>query len=219
MRKDMSKKYKIAQEILGKDFISTEEITKVRKLSYSDQLLEHLAKTFPSKRVIEWLKRKEFMLIAGPPEPMSIKEIRDLNVKLFLDETKKSYEDIKKFFRQDKILAEWLMLRKGKVPKSTDKSFKDQVGLLSRNEYLPNASEIAWAITTYKEARDIFLFDDIYIRTASFAHDDDSDHEYIRSLLKKEHVYLEHDGIYLYWHCDWDSSPYVGITSARKRMQ
>ena len=162
--------YDDVRAILGKDFISPEEIAKARKIVYGDDLLAHFARTVPSEKVIRWLRENGFVLMAGPPKPLSLLEIRDINAQLFYSKEGGWYaNERERFSRDDKVAPEWLMLRKGIFPDSMRKNWDEQRALLSEfeAEYIPNAPEVAWGITTYKEVRNVWLLPDIYARTSS----------------------------------------------------
>lgn len=160
--------YDLARTILGKDFISPDEIALARQLTYSDDLLQHFAETLPSEEVLQCLRENGFVLMAGTPSPMSLLEVRNLNAQLFYTKNGGWYAEPKQnFSRENKVTAEWLMLRKGIVPNSTRKTWDEQQELLSEVEYVPNAPEATWGITTFKEVRDIWLLPDIYARTSS----------------------------------------------------
>jgi len=160
--------------ILGKDFITPEEIAIARKLTYSEDLLQHFTETLPPEEVLQWLRDNGFVLIAGTPGPMSLLEVRNLNARLFYTESGGWYaENKQKFSRNEKVTAEWLMLRKGIVPNSTRKTWDEQQKLLAEVEYVPNAAETTWGETTYKEVRNAWLFSNIYARTSSADSDGD----------------------------------------------
>lgn len=164
--------YDLVRNILGKDFISPEEIAIARKLTYDDDVLRHFAETLPSEEVLQWLRDNGFTLIAGPPSPMSLLEVRNLNAQLFYTKSGGWYEKPKEeFSRNDKVVTEWLMLRKGIVPNSTSKTWEERQGLLTDVEYVPNVAEMTWGETTYKEVRKTWLFPNIYARTSSVGSD------------------------------------------------
>lgn len=165
---DQFSKYDLARIILGSDFISPEEIEEAYKITYSDDMLQHFNATLPSEKVIRWCRKNNFMLIAGPPTPMSLMQVREFNLELVHQTWTKWYEEPKEeFSRADKVNAKWLMLRKKIVPHSTSETWGDQLNLLSKVEYVPNVSEAVWGITAYKKIRDVFLFPDVYARTSS----------------------------------------------------
>lgn len=200
--------YDLARAILEQDFISPEEIAEARKITYSDAVLKYFAETLPSEEVLRWLRDNGFALVAGTPSPMSLLEIRGLNAQLFYSKSGGWYVENKlKFPREDKVNAEWLMFRKTTIPNSTSKTWDEQQKLLSELEYVPNAPEMAWGITTYKEVRDIYLLPDIYARTSSL----DSDG-------RRVHVgHFDSDGLHVYYYwVVFRRGDDLGLSSARK---
>lgn len=204
---DLSSGYELARKILGKDFISPEEIVEARKITYGDEALAHFAETFPLEEVLWWLRDNGFALVAGTPSSMSLLEIRNLNAQLFFSKEGGWYaEDKQEFSRNDKVNAEWLMFRKTIVPNSTSKMWGEQQGLLSKVECVPNTPELAWGITTYKIVRHIYLLPDVYARTSSL--DSDGRHVFMG--------YFDSDGLSVYYRWDDYRYDYLGLSSARK---
>lgn len=167
------KSYTLARSILGNDdFITPEEIAEARKLIYNEKQIKFFLETLPAEEVLRWCRDNCFILVAGPPSPMSLLDIRNLNSNMFYSETRGWYsEEAQNFFREDVIRTDWFMLRKTLVPNSRNKVWIEQQELLSKEEYIPNAPEVAWGITTYKEVRNIYLLHDVFPRTSSFDSD------------------------------------------------
>lgn len=200
--------YDLARTILGKDFITPEEIAIARKLTYGDDVLRHFAETLPSEEVLQWLRDNGFVLVAGTPNPMSLLEVRNLNAQLFYTKSGGWYAEPKqKFSQNDKVTAEWLMLRKGIVPNSTSKTWDEQQKLLSEVEYVPNVAETTWGETTYKEVRNSWLFPNIYARTFSVGSGGN----------RVNFVYSAVGGVDVYDYWDDYRNDYLGLASARKR--
>ncbi|KKT32630.1 MAG: hypothetical protein UW19_C0018G0052 [Candidatus Moranbacteria bacterium GW2011_GWF2_44_10] len=200
--------YNDVRTILGQDFITPEEIAIARKLTYGDDVLQYFTETLPSEEVLQWLRDNGFVLIAGPPSPMSLLEVRDLNAQLLYTKSGGWYAEAKqKFSRDDKVVSEWLMLRKGVVPKSTSKTWDEQQKLLSEAECVPNAPETTWGETTYKKVRNTWLFSNIYARTSS-----------VVSVGYRVYVgYSANGGVLVNGYWDDDRYDFLGLASARKR--
>jgi len=158
--------YLLAYNVLGDDFITPEEIARARGLTYSDEVLKRYEKTLPSSEELRWCKENGFLLTAGTPQEMSLLEIRDLNPRLFYSQTDGWYSE-ERFAREDKVGVYWLAVRKSPVPNSMSKTWDEQQELVVEPETVPNAPEAVWAVTTYKEVRNIFLLPDVYARTSS----------------------------------------------------
>ncbi len=160
--------YALVREILGNDFISPEEIVTARGLTYSAEQLAELESTLPDRETLEWLRRNDFMLVAGSPREMSLLDIRELERRYFYSREGGWYNnESEKFARNDKVTCRWLMLRKGIVPNSTSKTWDEQEKLLSDLEAVPNAAEQVWGMTVYKAVRGVYLLGSVYARTSS----------------------------------------------------
>lgn len=163
----MRKSHKdVARAILGEDIIFPDEIAEARGLSYSEEQLKRLVDMFPSEEVLYWCKANNYALMACPSEPLSLLEVRSLKPDLFYSRSGGWYPE-QNFAKNDKTVFGWPAIRKNIVPKSTSRSWKDQLCLLAGEERVPNTGEFAWFITTYYEVRGVWLFEHIYARTSS----------------------------------------------------
>ena len=168
--------YEKARFILGQDFITPEEIVAAGifkfslptgdKLAYSDEQCRDFVDNLPPEEVIQWCQRNGFMVVAGPPRPLSLKEIEDLQ--RFGEHYGGWYLDQhQRFSRRDQVEPGWLMLRKGLVPNSGGKTRPKQLQLISDTERVPNSAELAWGLTAYKATRHINLLRGVNARTSS----------------------------------------------------
>ncbi|MFA5358220.1 MAG: hypothetical protein WC310_00145 [Patescibacteria group bacterium] len=164
--------YKLARAILGNDFITPEEVAKTRGITYTEEQLRQFSNTLPKVEVLQWLREHGYMLVPGPANPIALLDIRVMNATYFYSKEGGWYaNDSEKFSRDDKAAVKWLAVRKDIVPDSTSKTWEEQTVLLSSDEYVPNAGEFAWAITTYYAVRGIYLFPGLYARTSSVGSD------------------------------------------------
>lgn len=196
--------YERARLILGKDFIPAEEIGPARQLAYSADQFAMFASTLPCEEELGWLRDNDCMLVAGPPHPTCLLEVRDLNPSYFYTKTGGWYAgDCEKFSRTNKAYVEWLGLRKCPVPDSTNKNWEQQKALLATGERVPNSAEVAWGITTYKAVRNIYLLKGVYVRTCS-----------VSSVSSRVYLgYFGQDGLHV-GSC-WGSGGDIGLASAR----
>ncbi len=202
-------RYKFATATLEGDFIGPQEIAAARPgVTYSRQQLKTFEDTLPICDEIVWLRDNGFMLVAGPPEPMSLLGIRELNPEYFFPRTRGwYYSERERFSRDEKATTKWLKLRKGPLPGSTDKSWNEQIALLSDVEYVPNDAEVEWGITAYKAVRGVYLLPNVLVRTAS------------RDGVVQGHVYMGYfaeQGLHISGYWDASRSVPLGIASARK---
>ncbi|MBU6214760.1 hypothetical protein KGM48_02870 [Patescibacteria group bacterium] len=206
--------YTEARSILGKDFISADQIATARDLTYTEDQLIALGKSLPDKATLEAIRDAGMFLVAGPPTAMSMLDIRALHADYFYSKGPEQddegwYDDGKeKFSRNDKIDAlGWLALRKEPVNDSLSKNWEEQRALVQSPLYVPNAAEVTWGLTTYKAVNDVYLLeDDIYVRTSSL--DSGGYRVYVG--------YFDASGLYVYdYWVDYRYSP-LGVASARK---
>jgi len=197
--------YTLAQTILGKDFITPEEVSKSRGLTYSEDQLAKFGDTLPSQEVLVWCRDNGYMIVAGPNKPMSLLEVREMKSGYFYSKSGGWYSD-QKFARNDKADTRWIVVRKEPVPDSTSKTWSEQQALLSDVEVTPNAVEVVWAITTYKAVRDIYLLPNIYVRTSSV--DSDGHRVSVGDFDDKGLLVV-------IWYDDHRDSD-IGVSSARK---
>ncbi len=200
--------YELARTILGKDFVSPEEVAESQRgVVYTSSQLSWFGDNLPTREVLEWCRDNGYILVAGPPKALSLLEIRELNRDYFYSKESGWYaEGQQKFSRDDQVLAQWVMLRKGPVPNSTSRTWDEQQSLLSGLEIVPNAAEVVWGITTYKAVRNVYLLGGVYARTSSLD-------------AVGGRVYVGHfvaDGLVVNDWSDGLRSSCVGLASARK---
>lgn len=146
-----------AQKVLGGDFIPPEDIMSSMGIVYTKEEIALFWETIPSKEILEWGRANKYMLIAGPNKPMSLVDIYTMHKK-------------RSFFRkEEKVEKRWYMIRKEVLSNSTCKNWSEQKALISEENEVPNAPQLAWAITMYKIIRGTCLFNGIYARTSSIS--------------------------------------------------
>ncbi|MFA6183671.1 MAG: hypothetical protein WC682_01050 [Parcubacteria group bacterium] len=171
-------KYDDAHMILGKDFISPEEIAKAFcKNIYSKKMLQHYIDTLPAQHEIEWARDKGHVLVAGPPKKMTLEEINSLFSDYFCRKRKdpefysnhcsghwadpvqanKEVEEI--FNRQEAIQLTWLMISKNIVPLSDDDTWEEIQWRIFKGGYIPTITEVIWSFASYYKVRQKHLSD------------------------------------------------------------
>lgn len=191
--------------ILGDDIVFPDEIAEARGLSYTDEQLRHFAETLPSEEALRWCKVNGYALVAGPPQPKSLLDVRQMESGLFYSKTGGWHEG-QKFARDDKAPTEWLAIRKEQVPNSTNRNWNEQLGLIRAEERVPNAGEMSWFVTTFFKVRGVRLFESVYVRTYSV-------------VLHGDRVIVGYFNSYgLRFYVLWDGyrNDGIGVSSARK---
>lgn len=207
--------YDLAQSILGVDFITPEEATKIYpNVVYSDEQIAALAGSLPSEEVLRWCNSNDCAVMPAPPTTMSILDMRDMHIDLRDDrqiaQFKESYSEKEawsfnqKFIREDRTSPGWLMIKKTPVTDSTAKTWGEQNKILSELEVVPNAADMYWFITTYYRVRGVRLFEKTYARTSSLNSEGNAIHVGTFDIM----------GVFFYSD---DSSVYcLGLAAARK---
>lgn len=174
----MQPDYDLARAILGNDFIPPEKIATARGIEYPAELLSAFAATLPSQELLETWRDEGSFLVAGPPTRMALLPIRDLKPIDFVSPTGGWYAgELETFSRTDMAEPSWFAPRKGPVPGSLNRNLARQQGLLSDSEYVPNAAETTWGLTTYEAVLGIKLAQGTFVRTSSC--DSDGDRVYV----------------------------------------
>lgn len=160
--------YDFARVVLRDDFIAPEDVMATRDMPYSDEQLAVFEATLPPPEIIAWLYHNRYILVAGPPRALSLLDVRSNDENLFFTSSDGWYADADEQFSRDDIVGPvWLAIRKSSVPNSTDRTWSEQLALLSANERVPNAAEIAWALTTYNKVHGVNLMVKVHVRTLS----------------------------------------------------
>lgn len=136
----------LAHHILGKNFISPEDITKATRIVYTDKQLSEFQATIPSQEVLEWCHDNYHMLVAGP-------------------------NSCRTNDRMGKLETRWMTLRTEPIPRSSMKDWIEQQAMLTEAEEVPTAAEVVWCMMTYQVVRGIFLLPSVFVRTSSLNSD------------------------------------------------
>jgi len=204
--------YELVKSILGKDFISPEEIATARGVTYTDEQLAMFSETIPAQEVLEWCRDNDMMLVAGPPTAMSLLDIRALTPDYFYSKGPERddpgwYDEAReKFARNDKVERLWIAFLKDPLPNSFSKNWSEQEVLVAKPMTVSNAAEVAWCVTTYKAVRGAYLLPNVYVRTSSI------DPGGLRVSVG------DFDAEGLFVRSDWDNyrNGSLGLASARK---
>src|SRR3989344_2643603 len=165
------KNEEIARLILGDDIVFPDEVAESRGLSYTDAQLKHFAEMMPSEEVLRWCKTNGYAIVAGPPSPMGLLEVRTFKSEHFYSKGGGWYGGGHAFGNGDRAETEWLAIRKEPVPNSLNQSWSEQLRLLSKDEQVPNTGEMSWFIPPFCEVRGVWLFEEVYVRTSSVTSD------------------------------------------------
>ncbi len=198
--------YSVAQSILGKDFITAEEIMVARSdVVYSPEQIVELAATIPSQETLALLKGYGYGLMPQPPQTLSLLVIRASKPNHFYSKTGGWYEQ-QAFAIDDLTGTGWLAIKKTPVNGSTNKNWGEQNKLLTNAERVPNVAEMSRFITIFFDVRGVRLFENVYVRTSSI--DSDGYHVGVG--------YFDAKGLGINYNWVSRRSGSLGLASARK---
>lgn len=161
--------YGLARELLKDDFITPEEVAGIRNVQYYPWELQNLHRELPPERILKWCLENCYVVLPGPSGyPSSLNEVVDLYPNYFPNIMWWYYDE--RFSFKKELASAWICIRKGYYPQSLMKTWAEQQNLLTDEERVPSAGEVAWAYTTYKELRKKELFEaNVYLRTSTAA--------------------------------------------------
>lgn len=152
--------YKQAQSILGRNFISPEEITASVGIQYSDADLDVLARHFPPYSLLE---NGDFLL----PAPPGAKDFSQIIQDVF---GRVSYQQkILVDNRPEKTCFRWLLFRdKSSFFATRGLAETEQVKYLDSKEQCPRATSLAWLLGICSKVKGVKIIkDDECLRTSS----------------------------------------------------
>ena len=157
---------RLALSIMGNDIVFPHEITEKRGLSYTDDNLKVLSITMPTVEVMDELKKNGFAQMPLPPEPLSLLDLLNERPEYFYSTHTKTpawYADPEQTFaHNEKTGFGWMVVKKAPIV-STSSNWDGQNKVISGGldeGRMPNAAEMAWFISMFKEVRNIWLFPD-----------------------------------------------------------
>jgi hypothetical protein len=170
--------YTLARKVLGADFISADEIATARGIAYTEDQLIELGKKIPDQTTLETIRDNGMILVAGPPTAMTMLDVRAIHANFFYHKGPKRddsgwYDEAsEKFAYTDKVEALcWIAFSKEPVKDSFRRTWSGQQELTAEPMIIPNVAEATWPLTTYKAVRNVYLLDELYVRTSSFDSD------------------------------------------------
>jgi len=152
-----------AREIMGKNFFGVEEAIKHFGVNPTRQQLAAFSEIAFSEAVLE--ESKDTHVLAAV-FPLSILEIRgkvSQGQRLFYDQDWYN----KQAFAKERGETEWRLIRKTPVDNSISKNWQDQTALLGKNDEVPAAQVMVYAIVGHYLATGERMFEHLYVRTSS----------------------------------------------------
>lgn len=155
--------------------ISISEICEASSMFYDSALIKKLTETMPSREVLRLCSLAEFMLIPGPPVPLSFSDMIDKKCDYLRDNSDQGKKE--PFFNNEYVKPEWLVLRKPALMSSTRdeanywKILKGIEDILRKDFNLTFASlaiEIGWCLFFYKKIKKGLFKNGIWDNMGSF---------------------------------------------------
>lgn len=145
----------IARKLLGSNYISVDEIVIVSELPYDQHTILNLEATIPQKEVLLLCSIAEWMLIPGPPTPLSFSDMLQNGKMEFADDrwTEES------FFNDEFAQPGWMIFREPELFGAERSYWKmlHKIELLLRQSYevsMPTlAIDVAWCLYFYNKIR------------------------------------------------------------------
>ena len=109
-------------------------------------------------------------------------------------------------FAKEKGTAHWALIRKNAVPDSTNKTYKEQLGLLAGEEDVPSAQVLIYTILSHFLETGERLFPRFSVHT----------HDFALQRLRMYVGYFLADGLRVYFSADSVRYAFIGLASARK---
>jgi len=153
-----------AREIMGRNFFGTAEATRYFGIHPSQQQLAALADVPFTETTLESCKNTHVLVAVFP---LSILEIRGrVDRKLFYYGFL-SYEGDwynGRSFARDRGEISWQLVRRTPIPNSTNKTYNEQLTLLTKDEEVPTARVMVYATIGHLLSTGEWLFPDSFLR-------------------------------------------------------
>ena len=154
-----------ACEIMGKNFFGIEQAVRYFGITPDQEQLEALSKISLSEKVLREKKDSHILVAVFPP---SVLEVREMVKGKGLFRNQDWYNN--QPFAEEKGVVGWQLVRKNPVPNSTNKTWKEQLALLAKEE-VPTAQVMVYTIIGHYLATSERLFENIWVRTSSLDSD------------------------------------------------
>jgi hypothetical protein len=163
--------YSVARAVLGDDFVSPEEIMRLRpEVAYSPKQLLELGASVPQRHVLEQLKERGMVLVPGPHRKLSLVQIGTIRSNHFDRKVHPFfgyYADDKQYPYTQFASPGWLAMQKTALQGSEKRTWRQQLALLRREERVLNIAEYAWIMSSVFDVRSVELPTKCMIRTST----------------------------------------------------
>lgn len=150
-----------AREIMGKSFLGIEEIKKCFNVVFSERDLQVLGDIPFSENTLEECKDL-YILVAD--FGISILDIREMHPGLFSSEKPWFFNET---FSHKRDRPSWRLVMNVLIPGSTEKTWKEQQGLINPHDEIPEARVMTYAMVSWYLVTQKKMFEGYILRTSS----------------------------------------------------
>lgn len=120
----------------------------------------------PKSKQVEWCSKNSYLIIPGPPRPLSVIEIHQV-AKYFFCTTRNPWFASEDRVNNDRVESRWYIVRDGVLENSESRPMIDQMSLMRPKERLLNVAEVAWLEVISKINFKRFLLPSFSTRTST----------------------------------------------------
>ncbi len=159
-----------AKAVLGGNLIGPGEVAKVTQLSYSAEGIRALEESLPPLERLRWCKGNGYVVIAGPPTPLSIFDMMQIDSSIFAWEGRTAGSSgfvgrDDRFVKESRVQSGWLAIRKGFTVHGNE-TWDEQVAHLSSVERVATAAEAVWSLMIYGKVYGFPISGSVRLRTS-----------------------------------------------------
>lgn len=157
-------KYFVASHILGRNFITPEQYSSMRRdsVAYSSSQMKDFERHLPQRDVLELLSTDGFVLLPGPPTPMTMR-----NFDVSMDEEVWEQIERESVVTRHVAICKWIALAPEPIRDCYSKSWAQQWKLLMAGDYVPTIAELLWGTRVIRDVLGISSFAGRIMRSGS----------------------------------------------------
>jgi hypothetical protein len=177
---DGESNFSTVQEILGDQFISPEQIACSCRLVCTQEQLQKLVRTLPKESLLREIRKRGFVLMPAPNKRAQESDLYWLHSRLFYEPYNiRRYNHESGRFRTHVVgFDQWIAVRPGVVPHTTEKVYGEQYYYLPTEEVVPTSTQMMWCVKVHGHIMKKSLLGDFSVRTSTVR--DDGCHDLVR---------------------------------------
>jgi hypothetical protein len=209
VNQELSRFEEVAKFVLGKDYLSLEDVEKAHSFTYTQEQKKALAETVPGMWALIRMSQLGFFLTPTLLEDNTLIQVCNLQNPGDYPKIKRMFSNALMRCSSEEVVpsCQWLVVGKQPYPCSVENVLNEHQKLISPAEYVPNAAELVFAVTTYYLVRSIKLLKDVSVRTSS-----------VDSCGQRLVVGYTQDSLQVSESWDTFRNPYIGVSFAMKPL-